>query len=85
MRTACAQARAWEELGGTQRWISVNVSARQLSEPFFVGSVHHILNSTELEPDRLILEITESAMVPKALISLGGSMDSRLRCSPCTR
>ena len=66
MRTACAQARAWEELGGAQRWISVNVSARQLSEPYFVGSVHNILNATELEPDRLILEITESAMVTES-------------------
>jgi len=64
MRTACAQARTWEPFGGeSPRWISVNVSARQLSEPAFVDEVHQILETTELEPDRLILEITESAMV----------------------
>ena len=64
MRTACAQARAWQPtVDGSPRWISVNVSVRQLSEPSFVDEVHEMLKTTQLEPDRLILEITESAMV----------------------
>jgi diguanylate cyclase (GGDEF)-like protein len=64
MRTACAQARIWEDLAeGTPQWLSVNVSARQLSELSFVGFVHDTLKTTGLQPDRLILEITESAMV----------------------
>ena len=45
------------------RYVSVNVSARQLRDPEFVPSVQRILASTGLPPDMLLLELTESVLL----------------------
>lgn len=62
---ACRQGRRWqmEAPDGVTPSISVNVSARQLQEPGFAGDVATILSETEFPADRLILEITESALM----------------------
>ena len=43
--------------------ISVNVSPRQLAEPDFVGRVAGILRHSQIDPDRVNLEITEASFV----------------------
>jgi diguanylate cyclase len=64
LETACAQGAVWEELEpDSERWISVNVSVRQLREESFVDDVVTMLSTTGLRPTQLVLEITESAMV----------------------
>ena len=64
LETACAQARTWQELAAdSRRWISVNVSVRQLREDSFVDDVVSTLAATGLRPEQLIIELTESAMV----------------------
>ena len=45
------------------RYVSVNVSARQLRDPEFVPGVQRILASTGLPPDMLLLELTESVLL----------------------
>ncbi|HEY9243741.1 MAG TPA: bifunctional diguanylate cyclase/phosphodiesterase, partial [Streptosporangiaceae bacterium] len=45
------------------RYISVNVSARQLRDPEFVPGVQRILASTGLPPEMLLLELTESVLL----------------------
>ena len=62
LQTACEQARTWEELGRHVS-VSVNVSGRQLLAPDFVAAVRGVLASTGLAPAKLILEITETAML----------------------
>lgn len=42
--------------------LSVNVSVRQLEDPGFVSIVTRVLESTNMPPDHLILEITETSM-----------------------
>jgi diguanylate cyclase (GGDEF)-like protein len=71
LREACRQAVAWDVealAAGVERreppmTISVNLSARQLQHDSLVGMVHSVLESTGLEPGRLILEITETAVM----------------------
>jgi EAL domain-containing protein (putative c-di-GMP-specific phosphodiesterase class I) len=64
LQSACGQAVAWPaQDGGPAPSVSVNVSARQLHDPAFVADVRRALADTRLDPDRLILEITESTMV----------------------
>jgi len=64
LESACVQGRLWEEVeSDSKRWISVNVSVRQLREDSFVDDVVAVLSRTRLRPDQLVLEITESAMV----------------------
>ena len=43
--------------------IAVNVSARQLQHPDFVSHVEEALELSGLEPERLVLEITESVVI----------------------
>jgi predicted signal transduction protein with EAL and GGDEF domain len=62
--SACGQARTWIDEGAFEAAaISVNLSPLQLSEPRLVESVRSALASSALDPSRLILEITESAVV----------------------
>nr|WP_240943209.1 bifunctional diguanylate cyclase/phosphodiesterase [Planosporangium thailandense] len=64
LREACQQAARWQNGPGSQhlRRISVNVSARQLREPDFAATVAGILRATGLEPERLVVEVTETAV-----------------------
>ena len=65
MREACERAVAWQTAGLTPAglFICVNVSARDIQQPGFVGSVEETLAWAGLEPTRLILEITETALI----------------------
>lgn len=62
LRTACTQAKVWQEQGIPPLRMSVNVSMRQFNQPSFVEDVLRILNETGLHPSYLNLEITESMM-----------------------
>jgi EAL domain-containing protein (putative c-di-GMP-specific phosphodiesterase class I) len=55
---ACRRAVAWDT-----DYISVNLSPRQLQEPTVVHDVLAVLRRTGLAPERLVLEVTESAIV----------------------
>jgi diguanylate cyclase (GGDEF)-like protein/PAS domain S-box-containing protein len=44
-------------------WIAVNVSSEQLSQPGFAGIVLSTLAAAQLPADRLVLEVTESALL----------------------
>jgi diguanylate cyclase (GGDEF)-like protein/PAS domain S-box-containing protein len=59
LREACREAASWQK----PMTIAVNVSAVQIHNANFVQSVHQILLETGLPPNRLELEITETALV----------------------
>ncbi|MCW2548767.1 MAG: putative diguanylate cyclase/phosphodiesterase with sensor, partial [Mycobacterium sp.] len=59
---ACKQAVAWRNKG-IDVAISVNVSARQLATESLVVDVRDALSESGLDPDALILEITETAVM----------------------
>ncbi len=61
LKTACAQTKAWQNMGLSDLIISVNLSARQFYNNDLVKTVKQILRSTELSPHCLELEITETA------------------------
>ena len=63
MRTACAQAVAWQQLGLPSLYIAVNVSGRELQQDSFVAGVRAVLRDTGLDPRRLEIEITESLLM----------------------
>jgi diguanylate cyclase (GGDEF)-like protein/PAS domain S-box-containing protein len=60
MGEACRQLAAW---GDEALSVSVNVSARQLGSTDFVDVVRAALEDSGIEPGRLCLEITETAMM----------------------
>jgi diguanylate cyclase (GGDEF)-like protein len=63
LRTACAQARAWQEAGLPPTRVAVNVSGRQFQLRTLVDVVGQVLVETGLDPRCLQLEITESVAV----------------------
>jgi diguanylate cyclase (GGDEF)-like protein/PAS domain S-box-containing protein len=63
MRRACAQARAWQDVGHAPLQVSVNCSARQFRREGVVHTVARILRDTGLAADALELEITESVII----------------------
>jgi diguanylate cyclase (GGDEF)-like protein len=65
MAEALAAAADWRRRanGGYAPYVSINVSARQFRTPGFVGEVRAQLERSELPPDRLMLEITESLLL----------------------
>ncbi|MBD0383201.1 EAL domain-containing protein [Paenibacillus sedimenti] len=60
LRTACRQNQIWKEKGFAPMKVSVNLSSRQFSKQNLVDTVKRILLETELDPQYLELEITES-------------------------
>ncbi|MFO7248856.1 MAG: EAL domain-containing protein, partial [Bacillota bacterium] len=63
LRTACAQAKAWQEAGLPPIRVAVNLSARQFQEGRLEATVRRVLAETGLEPQFLELEITEGIMM----------------------
>ncbi|MEJ7844977.1 MAG: EAL domain-containing protein, partial [Acidimicrobiales bacterium] len=63
LRRACAQAATWRRTHGRDLTMAVNVSARQLQDPGLVDEIVTALQEAALDPDALVLEITESATV----------------------
>jgi diguanylate cyclase (GGDEF)-like protein/PAS domain S-box-containing protein len=59
LRTACAEAARW----GASLGIAVNVSAVQIHSPAFSQTLLEVLLQTGLSPERLEIEITETALV----------------------
>lgn len=60
LQTACAQNKAWQNIGLTPIKMSVNLSVRQFQQANLVTTIATILEQTQLPPDYLELEITES-------------------------
>ncbi|MFG1603204.1 putative bifunctional diguanylate cyclase/phosphodiesterase [Actinoplanes sp. NPDC049265] len=63
-------ARACEELAPHQAYVSVNLSPRQLQRKSLVHDVLSVIRRTGLEPSRLVLEITESAIVDESAVGV---------------
>ncbi len=60
--TRVVQLRQWE-LQGRDLELSLNVSARSLQDPTFGDWVSQKLAATQVDPKRMVLELTESAMM----------------------
>ena len=70
IRTACAQAKEWQEKGYMPFRISVNVSARLFQQYDLTKTILDTLKGTGLGPDSLELEITESVAMQHMATSM---------------
>jgi diguanylate cyclase (GGDEF)-like protein len=70
LEEACRQAATWAAPGSPPApYVSVNLSAIQVSEPGFAAGLARILRSTGLPPRRLVLEVTETARLDQEVAS----------------
>jgi diguanylate cyclase (GGDEF)-like protein len=71
MRTACQQARKWQQEGLPALPIAINVSAIQFREDGFCDLIKQILNETGLAPEYLELELTEGLLLSNEDVVFG--------------
>lgn len=77
LRTACAQARKWQDAGLPPVPIAVNVSAIQFRQQGFVELIREVLRETGLRPEYLELELTESLLLSNADVMFSTLQDLR--------
>jgi diguanylate cyclase (GGDEF)-like protein/PAS domain S-box-containing protein len=70
LRTACVQARRWQEDGLPPVRVAVNVSAVQFRRQGFPAQIRTVLRETGLAPQYLELELTESLLLADAGVTL---------------
>jgi diguanylate cyclase (GGDEF)-like protein/PAS domain S-box-containing protein len=70
LRTACSQARKWQDEGLPAVTVAVNVSAVQFRQEGFCALVRKVLHETGLAPQYLELELTESLLLANAELML---------------
>ncbi|MDJ0738887.1 MAG: EAL domain-containing protein [Gammaproteobacteria bacterium] len=78
---ACRQAAAWKRGGATGLRVAVNVSPLHFHDPSILNTVRTALQSNELPPDALEIEITESSVQSdtKAMVVLQQLQDLGVR------
>ncbi len=75
LRTACSQARSWQEEGLPAVTMAVNVSAIQFRQEGFCELIQRALLETGLAPQYLELELTESLLLDNADLMLSVVQD----------
>jgi EAL domain-containing protein (putative c-di-GMP-specific phosphodiesterase class I) len=70
LQSACEQARAWEGVGISPTYVSVNLSARQFGAASFLATVDQLRKEARLDAKLLELEITESVLMQEGDNSL---------------
>ncbi|MEO0971555.1 MAG: bifunctional diguanylate cyclase/phosphodiesterase [Pseudomonadota bacterium] len=66
LKNACAHAMDWP----SDVSVAVNVAARQLDDPNFLGIIHRALDQSGLDPTRLELEVTERVLMSNSIVVL---------------
>jgi diguanylate cyclase (GGDEF)-like protein len=63
LQTACEQISKWQAMHFAPMRIAVNVSAQQFEDPMLIDKVRSALKATNLPPQLLELELTESCLM----------------------
>ncbi|MGA6925311.1 MAG: EAL domain-containing protein [Desulfosarcina sp.] len=79
LKTACGQTRRWHDMGYSDLFVSVNLSARQIQEPDFERMVIETVTQSGLRPEYLKLEVTESSVIQNPELSIAKMKALRAR------
>jgi diguanylate cyclase (GGDEF)-like protein/PAS domain S-box-containing protein len=77
LRSACTQAKIWQDAGLPAIPIAVNVSAVQFRQQGFPDLIRSVLKETGLDPKYLELELTESLLLTNADVMFSILQDLR--------
>lgn len=66
LKKACAQAKAWNDVGNSPVMMTVNFSSHQFNQKKLGDTVKQILDEIGFSPEYLTLEITESVLMKNA-------------------
>jgi len=68
--SACRQLKVWQEKGFDDLRVSVNISARQLDQGDLEQLINSTLGATNLAPESLYVEVTETAIMKNMDVAL---------------
>ncbi len=63
LQRSAEQALIWDDTGADELWVSVNLSANDLVDPDIANHVADIIRATGIDPSRIHIEVTESALI----------------------
>lgn len=69
IRAACLQLAAWDREGLPRISLAVNLSARQMRQPYIGAMVEDTLREADIDPARLEIELTESLLMEDTEVS----------------
>ncbi len=79
MKTACVQARAWQNAGLPQIRMSVNLSGHHIRQTNFIDRLESILDETGMTPDALEIELAENSIMGHVEDSIIALTDLKVR------
>ena len=62
-RKACRQSRLWSDAGYDALKTSINLSSIQLEHPDTLSMINRVLKETDVDPQRISLELTETSLM----------------------
>jgi diguanylate cyclase (GGDEF)-like protein/PAS domain S-box-containing protein len=79
MKTACAQARVWQDAGLPQIRMSVNLSGHHIRQTNFIDRLESIMSDTGMEPRTLEIELAENSIMGHVEDSIIALTDLKVR------
>jgi EAL domain-containing protein (putative c-di-GMP-specific phosphodiesterase class I) len=79
LETACKQARQWHQAGFAGLRMAVNISGCQFKQADFIDRIDRILQATDLDPEHLEIELTESIVMEHSEETLLTLTDIKVR------
>jgi diguanylate cyclase (GGDEF)-like protein/PAS domain S-box-containing protein len=79
LKTACAQAKAWQDAGFQPFRMSVNLSGHHIRQSNFIDRIDAILNETGIEPNTLEIELAENSVMSHVNDSIMALTDLKVR------
>ncbi|HYX31170.1 MAG TPA: EAL domain-containing protein [Pyrinomonadaceae bacterium] len=70
MRRACSELRSWQRMGRGQLRVAVNICARQILETNFTDQLISTLAESQLDPQSLEIEITETSIMEHSEVAI---------------
>ena len=69
LESACQQSKIWlqQKLYPANSTISINLSSRHFAKPDFISRIRSIINKTQISPQKIRLEITETVLIEKTV------------------
>ncbi len=79
LKTACAQAKAWQDAGLPPFRMSVNLSGHHIRQANFIDRIESILDETGIRPNTLEIELTENSIMGHVNDSIASLTDLKIR------
>jgi len=79
LKTACAQARAWQDAGLPPVRMSVNLSGHHIRQANFTDLIEEIIKESGIKPNTLEIELAENSIMDQVNDSIMALTDLKIR------